>query len=194
MSRWCAMTVIIASSLAMVVIPAVLHRGAGVPSKVTVNRKGPLERGLLALVSLGFVLALVWVATPVLAFADYPLRPVPYAGGVALLALGLWLLYRTHADLGASWSITLEIREKQQLVTRGIYGRVRHPMYLALLLYGLGQALVLPNWVAGPAYGVAFTLLVCSRLDREERMLKEAFGADYEAYRARTKRLLPGVW
>lgn len=188
------MTVIIASSLAMVVIPAVLHRGAGVPSKVTVNRKGPLERGLLALVSLGFVLALVWVATPVLAFADYPLRPVPYAGGVALLALGLWLLYRTHADLGASWSITLEIREKQQLVTRGIYGRVRHPMYLALLLYGLGQALVLPNWVAGPAYGVAFTLLVCSRLDREERMLKEAFGADYEAYRARTKRLLPGVW
>jgi protein-S-isoprenylcysteine O-methyltransferase Ste14 len=67
-------------------------------------------------------------------------------------------------------------------------------MYLALLLYSLGQALVLPNWVAGPAYGVVFSILLALRLGREERMMLDRFGRDYEAYMARTRRLLPGVW
>ena len=88
----------------------------------------------------------------------------------------------------------LEIREKHQLVDRGIYRRVRHPMYLALLLYSIGQALVLPNWVAGPAYIVAFGTLLALRIGPEERMMREEFGKDYEAYMARTRRLVPGVW
>jgi protein-S-isoprenylcysteine O-methyltransferase Ste14 len=67
-------------------------------------------------------------------------------------------------------------------------------MYLALFLFSAGQALVLPNWVAGPAYIVSFGLLFALRLRAEERMMREAFGAEYEAYEARTKRLIPGVW
>jgi protein-S-isoprenylcysteine O-methyltransferase Ste14 len=67
-------------------------------------------------------------------------------------------------------------------------------MYLALLLYSLGQALVLPNWAAGPSYGVALGLLFALRVGPEERMMLEEFGKDYEAYMARTKRLVPGVW
>jgi protein-S-isoprenylcysteine O-methyltransferase Ste14 len=114
--------------------------------------------------------------------------------GILCLALGLWLFYRSHADLGTNWSITLELREKHQLVTEGLYRHVRHPMYLALLLYSLGQALVLPNWVAGPSYLVAFALLFGLRVGPEERMMLEAFGTGYQAYRARTKRLVPGVW
>ena len=60
-------------------------------------------------------------------------------------------------------------------------------MYLSLLLYSVGQALALPNWVAGPSYGVAFGLLFALRVGPEERMMLEEFGADYEAYRARTR-------
>jgi protein-S-isoprenylcysteine O-methyltransferase Ste14 len=153
-----------------------------------------MEFVLLTLTTLGFSLPFVWVATPVLSFADYPLRPVPFIAGIFCLALGLWFLYQSHADLGANWSITLEVREKHQLVTQGIYRHVRHPMYLALLLYSLGQALALPNWVAGPSYGVAFALLFVLRVGPEERMMLEEFGKDYEAYMARTKRLVPGVW
>ena len=67
-------------------------------------------------------------------------------------------------------------------------------MYMALLLYAAGQALVLPNYVAGASYGVAMALLVALRLGPEERMMLEEFGKDYEEYRARTKRLVPGVW
>ena len=67
-------------------------------------------------------------------------------------------------------------------------------MYLALLVYSVGQALVLPNWIAGPSYVVAMVLLFALRLGPEERMKLEEFGKDYEAYMRRTKRLVPGVW
>jgi protein-S-isoprenylcysteine O-methyltransferase Ste14 len=132
--------------------------------------------------------------TPVFAFADYPLHLIPLLTGVLCLVLGLWLFHRSHADLGTNWSITLEVREKHQLVTHGLYRWVRHPMYLALLTYSAGQALVLPNWLVGPSYGVAMVLLIALRLGPEERMMLEEFGKEYQAYTATTKRLIPGIW
>jgi protein-S-isoprenylcysteine O-methyltransferase Ste14 len=97
-------------------------------------------------------------------------------------------------DLGRNWSNTLQVREGHALVEGGVYRRLRHPMYLALLLYGAGQALAMPNFVAGPAFLVAFAILVAVRLPAEERMMAAAFGDAYAAYAARTKRLLPGLW
>ena len=108
--------------------------------------------------------------------------------------IGLWLFYRSHADLGTNWSITLEVREQHHLITQGVYRSVRHPMYLALALYSVGQALIIPNWVAGPSNLVAFAILFALRIRAEERMMVEGFGAEYAAYSMRTKRLIPGVW
>jgi protein-S-isoprenylcysteine O-methyltransferase Ste14 len=188
-----AKAIVLASALAVVVIPASIHRRDG-DTQVLKNRKGPRERVLLTFTSIGFFLALLWVATPVLRFADYSLRPVPWVAGALCLAAGLWFLYRSHADLGSNWSVTLEVREKHQLVTHGVYRRVRHPMYLALLLYSVGLMLVLPNWVAGPSYLVAIAMLIALRVGPEERMMLEEFGKDYETYTRRTKRFVPGVW
>jgi protein-S-isoprenylcysteine O-methyltransferase Ste14 len=53
---------------------------------------------------------------------------------------------------------------------------------------------VIPNWVAGPSYLVAFGILVVFRVRAEERMMLDQFGDQYEAYMARTKRVVPGVW
>jgi protein-S-isoprenylcysteine O-methyltransferase Ste14 len=117
-----------------------------------------------------------------------------FIAGILCLALGLWLHYRSHADLGTNWSINLELQDGHELVTHGVYSRVRHPMYLALLLYSSGQALILPNWVAGPSYLVACAILIAVRVGPEERMMREEFGKDYETYAARTNRLLPGLW
>lgn len=188
-----AKAIVLVSTLAVVIIPASIHRRGG-ETKVLKRPLGPLDRVLLALTSIGFFLALFWVATPVLRFADYSLRPAPFIAGISCLAAGLWFHYRSHADLGTNWSITLEVREKHQLVTQGIYRNVRHPMYLALLLYSSGLALVLPNWVAGPSYLVAVALLVALRVGPEERMMLENFGNDYKVYKERTKCLIPGVW
>ena len=193
MNPWYAKAAILVSSIVMVIIRAPHgQRSRGV--KVVKSAKGKLEIVLLTLAWLGFFVPLLWIATRLLAFADYPLRPVPFIAGVLCLAVGLWLFHRSHADLGTNWSITLEVREGHRLVTHGIYRHVRHPMYLALWLYSLGQTLVIPNWVAGPSYLVTFGVLFVLRIGPEERLMREEFGQDYESYMARTRRLVPGLW
>ena len=154
-----------------------------------------METVLLALVWIGFLVPLIWIASPVFSFAEYPLRAGRVIAGIACLAVGLWLFHRSHTDLGSNWSVTLEVPEEHRLITEGIYRSVRHPMYTALLLYAIGQALVIPNWVAGPSsYVIAFAILFAFRVRAEERMMLDQFGDHTRAYAARTKRLIPGVW
>src|SRR5260370_679280 len=191
MNPWFAKAVVLLASIVMVAIRAPHgQRSRAIP--VVRNQKGPLETVLLSIAWAAFFLPLIWIATPLFAFADYPLHPVPLFIGVLCLVLGLWLFHRAHADLGTNWSITLEVREKHQLVTHGIYRWVRHPMYLALLIYSLGQALVIPTWLMGPSSGVAMAWRIALRMGREERMMREQFGKDYEFYQATTKRFIPG--
>jgi protein-S-isoprenylcysteine O-methyltransferase Ste14 len=193
MNPWWAKALILLATLGIVVIRAPHgKRSRTVP--VVKSRKGVLEVVLLTIAWIAFFLVPLWIVTPLLSFADYPLEPAPFFLGVMCLALGLWLFYRSHADLGLNWSITLELREKHQLVTHGVYRWVRHPMYLALLLYSAGQALAVPNWLVGPSYGVAMILLLALRMGPEERMMLEEFGNDYKVYQARCKRLIPGLW
>lgn len=193
MPSWAPKAIIVVSTTLLIVLPALVHRRDG---KLAASKsgKGPLERILLTLVSLSLLPLLLWITTPALAFADYRPRPLPTIAGVACLILGLWLLYRSHADLGSNWSITLEVREQHRLVTSGVYRHIRHPMYLALLLYATGQTLVVPNWIAGPAYLVAVAFLFALRVGPEERMMREQFGPVYDAYASRTKRLVPAIW
>jgi protein-S-isoprenylcysteine O-methyltransferase Ste14 len=142
----------------------------------------------------GILLPLLFIATPLLSFADYPLRPLAFESGLALLGAGLWLFHRSHAVLGTNWSENLELRENHQLVTFGIYKSIRNPMYTALFLYAFAQTLLLANWIAGPCFLVQLMLMVVLRLRAEERMMSEKFGQAYEEYAKRTKRLIPGVW
>jgi protein-S-isoprenylcysteine O-methyltransferase Ste14 len=163
--------------------------------KIAESRKGALEKLLLALMAItGGIFPLMFIVSPLLSFADYPLRALQFWSGVGCLGISLWLFHRAHADLGTNWSNSLELRENHQLVTSGIYGSVRHPMYSAIFVYALAQALLLANWAAGPGCLVVFTLMFGSRLHAEERMMFEKFGQQYEDYVARTKRLIPGIW
>jgi protein-S-isoprenylcysteine O-methyltransferase Ste14 len=140
------------------------------------------------------ILPLVSIATPVLSFADYPLHVLPWFLGTLCLVVGLWFFYRSHADLGTNWSISLEVRDGHTLVTNGVYQHIRHPMYTAIFLIAVAQALLLPNWLAGPACLVAFLLMLTFRIGPEEQMMRDRFGDDYVAYAGRTKRLIRGVW
>jgi len=67
-------------------------------------------------------------------------------------------------------------------------------MYAALFLYSIGQLLTVPNWIAGPSYLVSFGILFAFRLNAEEEMMLDAFGAEYASYMAKTKRLVRGIW
>lgn len=194
MNPWIGRGLLLAALVASIAIRAP-HDGRSSKTPVAESRRGRLEVTLIALMLLGtMLLPLVAIATPLLSFAEYPLHPVALGLGVVLMTIGLWLFHRSHADLGTNWSVTLEVREGHRLVTEGIYRYVRHPMYTALYCYALGQALLLPNWIAGPACFQAFTLMFLFRLGPEEQMMLEKFGPEYEAYRARTKRLVPFIW
>jgi protein-S-isoprenylcysteine O-methyltransferase Ste14 len=190
---WIAKALVLAGTALMIGIRAPHgHRNRKV--KVARSYRTRLETGLLVLAWIGFFVPLLWVASPAFSFAEFPLLIGPLAAGVMCLGSGLWLFYRSHADLGTNWSITLEVHEQHRLITQGVYRRIRHPMYLALALYSVGQALVIPNWVAGPSNLIAFAILFALRFRAEERMMIEGFGAEYAAYSARTDRLIPGVW
>ena len=193
MHPWFAKAAILLASIVLVAIRAPHgQRSRTIP--VIRSGKGPLEIVLLAIAWAAFFLPLIWIVSPLFAFAEYPLSPFTFITGCLCLVLGLWLFYRSHADLGTNWSITLEVRENHQLISHGVYQRIRHPMYSALLIYSAGQVLVVPNWLVGPSYGFAIVLLIAFRLAREERLMRDQFGQQYAAYIARTRRLIPGVW
>jgi protein-S-isoprenylcysteine O-methyltransferase Ste14 len=104
---------------------------------------------LLLVIPSSALLPLLYLFTPWLSLADYRSPTfVPWLG-VALIPPALWLFWRSHADLGRNWSVSLEICNEHQLVMDGVYRFVRHPMYAALFLWSVAQALVLPNWLAG---------------------------------------------
>ena len=193
MNPWYAKAIILIATIGVLAIRAPHGRRSRIVA-VAKSGKGPLEVFLLTIAWIAFLAPLLWILTPWLSFADYRLYALPLLAGIVLLALGLWLFYRSHADLGTNWSVTLEIRESHRLVTVGVYERVRHPMYSAFLVYALGQVLVVPNWIAGSSYAVAMLLLVPLRLGPEEKLMRDRFKGEYDAYVARTKRLIPGVW
>jgi len=156
------------------------------------DRQGRLEFALLVGATLGTtMIPLTWVVLAFPSFANYPLHPIAFGTGVVFAVLGNWVFYRTHADLGLNWSVTLQLRDGHELVTNGIYRRIRHPMYLAMFLQGIGQALFLPNWIAGPAWLMSFGLLYLLRVGKEERMMQDQFGDEYTAYMKQSGRLLP---
>jgi protein-S-isoprenylcysteine O-methyltransferase Ste14 len=113
--------------------------------------------------------------------------------GVVLFAAGGLLRMWPVFVLGDRFSGLVAIQRGHQLVTNGIYGVIRHPSYLGLLVNALGWCLAFRSGV-----GVLMTALlvpaILSRIRAEEQLLGAYFGAEYEAYRARTSRLIPGVF
>jgi protein-S-isoprenylcysteine O-methyltransferase Ste14 len=157
-----------------------------------VSRADGLEKILIAIVIPGaLLLPVIYLFTPWLSFADYQLPEWLQACGAVLMVGALWLFYRSHADLGQNWSVTLELRKDHQLVRQGVYRAIRHPMYASIWLWSLAQGLLLENWLAGWYPLPTFALMYFIRTPREEQMMCEHFGEDYRDYMRETGRLFP---
>jgi protein-S-isoprenylcysteine O-methyltransferase Ste14 len=113
--------------------------------------------------------------------------------GVALFAVGGVLRIWPVFVLGRRFSGLVAIQSGHTLATTGIYGTIRHPSYLGALVFLLGWALAFRSGV-----GVLLTALtvapLVARIRAEETLLRAEFGAEYDAYRARTSRLIPGLY
>lgn len=95
--------------------------------------------------------------------------------------------------LGRRFSGLVAIQPEHRLVTDGLYGIIRHPSYLGLFVSVLGWGLVFRSGV-GVAIALLMLVVLLARIKAEERLLSETFGAEYEAYRTRTWRLLPYIY
>ena len=176
-----------------VTIRGVFERRARIKEKM-VRRLDAVEKTLLIFVGVGsLLLPVLYLFTPLLAFADYRLPVFAPWLGTALMIAALWLFYRSHADLGKNWSVTLELHKGHQLIRRGIYRSIRHPMYMSILLWGLSQGLLLRNWLAGWSGLATFSVLYAVRTPREERMMIEFFGEEYLNYMRQTGRIFPRI-
>ena len=152
----------------------------------------PSDWPLLLLVFGGMQVApLIYLLTNWLDYSDYDMPAWIGLSGVPVFVVAIWLLWRSHVDLGGNFSPSLRIGEEHSLVTGGVYRRIRHPMYTAHLLWAVAQTLLLHNWIAGPAFLVTFLPLYLLRVPKEEKMMLERFGDEYRAYMDKTGRLFP---
>jgi protein-S-isoprenylcysteine O-methyltransferase Ste14 len=157
-----------------------------------IRKVGVRERILMFIVGTGSILLpVIYLFTPLLAFADYRLPTPAKWCGVVVMAAALWLFWRSHADLGKNWSATLELRTGHQLVKTGVYRSIRHPMYAAIWLFALSQGLLLANWIGGWSALITFAIMYIVRTPHEEQMMREFFGEEYIDYMQQTGRLIP---
>lgn len=137
------------------------------------------------------IVPIVGLSTSLLQAGEFASSPPLFWTGAVLLGLVVGVFWRAHADLGLNWSVSIQMREGHSLVTRGIYSRVRHPMYAALLLSAIALIPVLHNWIVSLTMFVVAGLFVTVRASEEEGFLSRAFGDGYSDYAARTGRILP---
>src|SRR6266481_5624594 len=113
--------------------------------------------------------------------------------GVVLFAAGGTLRIWPVFVLGHRFSGLVAIQPGHRLVTGSVYSVIRHPSYLGLLVNSLGWALAFRSGV-----GVLLTALtvppLLARIRAEERLLRTQFGREYDTYRSRTSRLIPGLY
>ena len=113
--------------------------------------------------------------------------------GVVVCFLGGLLRLIPVYVLGKRFSGLVAIQPEHKLETKGIFGTIRNPSYLGLLISSLGWVLVFRSGV-GVLLVASMLVPLIARMQAEERLLRKHFGAEYDAYCARTWRLVPGIY
>jgi protein-S-isoprenylcysteine O-methyltransferase Ste14 len=168
-------------------------------TKRTVERRGRGASRILLLVA--FLVALVVVNFPnlsgdaFLAYAGVPVWPNSIIDALIADAVtlgGLIVVLWARTVLGGNWSAIAEVKEKHELITRGPYRYVRHPIYSGLLLMVLGVIIVFDRAVGVFVFAACF-LSLWVKAHQEEKLLTEHFPQAYPEYKARVKALIPFV-
>ena len=147
----------------------------------------------------GFVAAIVLlVAAPVVDAAGmsrFAVLDVTWAAvaGFLLILAGLVLTVTAQLSMGDSWRIGVDDSQRTELVTAGVFSRVRNPIFTGMLLAVLGFLLLIPNPVSLAAVVILTASLEIQVRRVEEPYLARTHGEVYEQYRARTGRFLPSL-
>jgi len=150
---------------------------------------------LLSLVIAGALFYALWIPLPLALPASTTL--VLTICGLVLFLAGLILTLWARRTLGAMWGISTSRQVKllpdHQIIQTGPYALVRRPMYLGWWLSVLGLVLIYRTWVLVGLL-VMSLLIFYRRARREEAVLAERFGEEWQSYVARSKFLIPFIY
>lgn len=141
--------------------------------------------------------ALMFIAGFVVAGLDYRFgwsqMPLPVTVVASVLFLAAYALYAEVMRENAYLSRTVKVEKGQKVIDTGLYGIVRHPMYMATVLLFIMMPLVLGSWFALIVFAV-YPVIIIVRLKAEEDLLSKELPG-YAAYQKKVKyRLIPFVW
>lgn len=145
-----------------------------------------------------FPVALVaGLAAPVLVLAGLTppalTHPAIAGTGLVLAVAGLVVVLLAQAAMGASWRIGVDENERTELVTRGLFSRVRNPIFTGMAAVTAGLALMVPTLVAVLALACLVAAVQIQVRVVEERYLRRVHGEAYRRYSACAGRFLPGL-
>jgi protein-S-isoprenylcysteine O-methyltransferase Ste14 len=106
----------------------------------------------------------------------------------------VWLITAAVKTLGKEWSLTARLVEGHQLATTGPYARVRHPIYTGMLGMLIATGLAISYWQALLIALVVFFVGTGIRVRSEEKLLREAFGEQFEKYAETVSAIVPGLY
>ncbi len=173
----------------MILLPESFHGGKGQTEKF-VPRQRIVRAAVTLLLFIGLVLIPFTDRRGLLAMTE---NPALRWTGLLLAVLGLGLIFWSGLALGRFYSQEVTLQEGHRLITRGPYKIVRHPRYLGIFIMGVGQSLLFHSWI-----GIGLTMLamvfVFFRIHDEEILMHKEFGAEWEAYCRKTRKLMPYFW
>ncbi len=159
--------------------------------RLDVKEKQATQKGVVALSGL------IFIAGFVVAGLDYRFSwskmPLPVTIIASVLFLSAYALYAEVMRENAYLSRTIKVEEGQQVVDTGLYGIVRHPMYMATILLFLMIPVVLGSWYALFIFAFYPAVIIVRLKDEEELLTRELPG--YAEYKQKVKhRIIPFVW
>jgi protein-S-isoprenylcysteine O-methyltransferase Ste14 len=113
---------------------------------------------------------------------------------VTIAAGSAWLIENAVRTLGKQWAMRARLIEDHKLITVGPYAYLRNPIYTGMLGMLIATGLAMEHWIALPVAVVIFVVGMVIRVRSEEKLLRAAFGQDFENYARRVPAVMPGIY
>jgi protein-S-isoprenylcysteine O-methyltransferase Ste14 len=113
---------------------------------------------------------------------------------VAIAAASGWLLEVAVHTLGKQWALQARLVEDHKLITVGPYAYLRNPIYTGMLGMLIATGLAMEHWIALPVAVIIFVVGMVIRVHSEEKLLRVAFGEEFEQYAKRVRAVIPGIY
>ena len=108
-----------------------------------------------------------------------------------LAVASVWFCGAAVRTLGKQWSLAARVLEGHKLVTEGPYNVVRNPIYTGMFGMLLASSLAVSHWIGLSMAVVVFAIGTFIRVRSEEKLLREAFGAEFDEYARRVPAVIP---